>query len=291
MRSRYRIFSLFCWLCALFPVIGIFALVFFLIQQSGSQIGLTLFFADTPPLDAILRFAPVWDGIWPACFGTLAIILLSGITAIPLGILSGIYLSEFGHGRFINFLGFCVDLLAGIPSVLMGLFGFALILFLRHTFLPNAETCLLLSGICMGMLILPYMVKSTQSSLESLPHELHLMGDGLGFSRMQTIRHILLPSASKGILSGIVLSIGRAAEDTAVIMLTGVVANAGLPRSLFDKYEALPFFIYTTAAEYQSPEELQRGFGAAVVLLALTTGLFLLAHTLHHAMERRWRRG
>ena len=141
----------------------------------------------------------------------------------------------------------------------------------------------------MGLLVLPYMVKATHASLSGLPDDLRLMGDSLGFSKVQTIRHILLPSAGKGIMSGIILSIGRAAEDTAVIMLTGVVANAGLPRSILDKYEALPFFIYTTAAEYQSHEELQRGLGAALVLLTLTTGLFILAHWFHKTLERRWR--
>ena len=92
-------------------------------------------------------------------------------------------------------------------------------------------------------------------------------------------------------MGGVVLSIGRAAEDTAVIMLTGVVANAGLPRGLFAQYEALPFFIYTTAAEYRNPAELERGFGAALVLLVLTTLLFLAAGALHRAMENRWRNG
>ncbi|MBG0791528.1 MAG: ABC transporter permease subunit [Desulfovibrionaceae bacterium] len=291
MKAGYRLFTSFCWVSALLPVAGVCGLIAFLLRQGWDVLGLKLFFGDTPPLDAIFGFAPVWDGIWPACFGTLAVIALAGLTAIPLGLFCGIHLSEFPRSRFTGLLDFCVNLLAGMPSILMGLFGFALILFLRHTLMPNASTGLLLSGFCMGLLILPYMVKATQSSLAGLPDDLRLMGAGLGFSKSQAIRHILLPSAGRGIMGGVVLSIGRAAEDTAVIMLTGVVANAGLPRGLFDNYEALPFFIYTMAAEYQSPEELQRGFGAALVLLALTTGLFLAAHGLHNAMEKRWKRG
>lgn len=291
MKPRHTLFASFCWLCALLPAALVSGLIVFLLQKGGDGLGLSLFFGDTPALDALFRFAPVWDGIWPACFGTLSVIALAGLTAIPLGILCGIHLNEFGHVRFGAVLDFCVNLLAGMPSILMGLFGFALILFLRHTLAPEAGTGLLLSGFCMGLLVLPYMVKATQSSLGGLPPELRLMGAGLGFSRSQTIRHILLPSAGRGIMSGVVLSIGRAAEDTAVIMLTGVVANAGMPRSLLDKYEALPFFIYTTSAEYQSAEQLQRGFGAALVLLALTMGLFLAAHGLHHAMEKRWKQG
>ncbi|MCI5142409.1 MAG: ABC transporter permease subunit [Candidatus Electrothrix sp. ATG1] len=290
-RSFHHLFSAVCWACALLPVAGMFFLIGFLLRQSRGSLNLHLFFGDTPPLDAILRFAPVWDGIWPACFGTLCVVALAGVVAVPLGILCGIHLSEFAKGRFRGLLSFCVDLLAGIPSILMGLFGFALILFLRHTMLPNAGTGLLLSGFCIGLLVLPYMVNATYSTLSGLPQDLRLLGPGLGLTHMQSIRHILLPSASKGILSGVVLSLGRAAEDTAVIMLTGVVANAGMPRSLFDKYEALPFYIYTTAAEYQTPEDLHRGFGAALVLLILTTGLFFTAHLWHRTMERRWRHG
>ena len=266
-------------------------LIGFLLRQSWGALDLHLLFGDTPPLEALFRFAPVWDGIWPACLGTFCVVALAGGIAIPLGILCGIHLSEFAQGRFRDMLSFSVDLLAGMPSILMGLFGFALILFLRHTLLPDAGTGLLLSGFCIGFLVLPYMVNATSSSLAGLPQELRLLGPSLGLNHMQSLRHILLPSAGKGIVSGLVLSLGRAAEDTAVIMLTGAVANAGMPRSLLDNYEALPFFIFTTAAEYQTPEELNRGFGAALVLLMLTTGLFLAAHLLHQAMERRWRQG
>ncbi len=291
MTRFHRLFSALCWACALLPGAVMLLLIGFLLRQGWGSLDLHLLFGDTPPLDALFRFVPVWDGIWPACFGTLCVVVLAGVISIPLGILCGIHLSEFAQGRFRDILSFCVDLLAGMPSILMGLFGFALILFLRHTLLPDVGTGLLLSGFCLGLLVLPYMVNATYTSLSSLPQDLRLLGPSLGLNHMQSIRHILLPSAGKGIVSGLVLSLGRAAEDTAVIMLTGAVANAGMPRSLFDKYEALPFYIYTTAAEYQTPEDLNRGFGAALVLLVMTTGLFLAAHLLHQAMERRWRRG
>jgi phosphate transport system permease protein len=90
------------------------------------------------------------------------------------------------------------------------------------------------------------------------------------------------------LLSGVILSVGRAAEDTAVILLTGVVANAGLPASLTDKFEALPFTIFYLAAEYRTPEELDRGFGAALVLLLLTSLLFVGARLVQRAFERQW---
>lgn len=97
-----------------------------------------------------------------------------------------------------------------------------------------------------GMLHRPfpsYIIFMTKTTLEALPHELRLADLSLGFTPWQNLVHILLPAAGQGILSGMILAVGRAAEDTAVILLAGVVANAGLPLGLLDKYEALPFHI------------------------------------------------
>lgn len=92
-------------------------------------------------------------------------------------------------------------------------------------------------------------------------------------------------------MGGIVLAFGRAAEDTAVILLTGVVANAGLANGIFDKFQALPFTIYYTAAQYQTQEELQRGFGAALVLLLLAGSLLLGAYAIEKTYRLRWKKG
>jgi phosphate transport system permease protein len=217
------------------------------------------------------------------------LVLLSTVMAVPLGLASGIYLAEYAEGRWKDFLSFAVDLLAGTPSIIMGLFGFALILFLRKTILPGANVCLLLAAICLGLLVLPYMVRTTQVALEGLPESTRLVGPSLGFTKRQNIQHVLVPASARALLSGVILSIGRAAEDTAVILLTGVVANAGLPASLTDKFEALPFNIYYLAAEYRTPEELEQGFGSALILLLLTSLLFVGARLVQRAFERQWR--
>jgi phosphate transport system permease protein len=182
-----------------------------------------------------------------------------------------------------------VDLLAGIPSIVMGLFGFVLILYLRRTFLPQGTTCLLLSSFCLALLVLPSLVVGTRTALETLPESLAFTAAALGFSYAQTIRKFLLPAAGQGILGGVMLAMGRAAEDTAVIMLTGVVANAGLSSGLTAKFEALPFRIYYTAAQYADQRELNLGFGAALVLLLLSGGLLFCAWRLQRRLERQWK--
>lgn len=276
------------WLAAVGLVAGAGVLVGYLLDRGLATLNPELFFGDAPMWEAFIGRRPVWDGIWPAVAGTFSLVAISSAIAVPLGIAGGIYLAEYAADRWKAYSGFAVDLLAGMPSIVMGLFGFALILFLRKNLMPAANTCLLLSAGCLALLVLPYLIRTTQTALESLPLSLRMVGLSLGFTQWQNIVYVLVPSAGRGILSGVILAIGRSAEDTAVILLTGVVANAGLPRGLTDKYEALPFSIYYLAAEHRSLHELNRGFGAALVLLILTSTLFLGAYWLRRTVERKW---
>ena len=279
------------WASALLLPLLLAVLLGFLLREGAGALNLALFFGDTPPMAAIFRAAPDFDGIWPACLGTLCLVALATAMAVPLGLLAGVWLAEYARGRARAAFAFAVELLAGVPSIVMGLSGFALILLLRRSFAPAANTGLLLSAACLALLVLPALISATRLALENLPPELRLAGAALGFSRAQQLRHLLLPAAGPGIQSGIVLAIARAAEDTAVILLTGVVANAGTPASLTGKYEALPFHIYYLAAEYRHPAELAQAFATALVLMALTGLLFAAARRLQGRIGRRWRMG
>jgi phosphate transport system permease protein len=270
-------------------LLGVMLLLGFLVRRGMASIDLALFFGDTPWFDAVLGKRAVFGGIWPALLGTFSLVVLSSVVSIPVGIASGIYLAEYASNRWRTLLGFMVDLLSGTPSIVMGLFGFTIILALRKSFLPDARTGLLLATVCIALLILPYIIRTTESALEGIPEHLRLLGPSLGLTRWQNTRRVLLPLASRGILSGAILAIGRAAEDTAVILLTGVVAHAGIPGSLVDKFEALPFRIYYLAAEYRNQPELNQGFATALVLLFLTGLLFLTAVLLQRGVERRWK--
>ncbi len=266
-------------------------LLIFLLARGLPALSPALFFGDTPPLEAVLALRPVWDGIWPAMLGTLSLLAVTLALALVPGIGCGVYLACYASPRKKNALGTAVDVLAGIPSIVMGLFGFVLILALRRTLLPQGTTCLLLASVCLAILVLPTLVAATQSALEALPERLYIGGVALGLSHGQVLRHLLIPSASPGILGGVILAMGRAVEDTAVIMLTGAVANAGLPSGLTAKFEALPFRIYYTAAQYADQDELAQAFGTALVLLALSGLLSLAAYRLQRRLDRRWRQG
>ena len=284
-----RICTILSWSGTLGLVLVIGYLLYFLAIKGGPVVDLALFFGDTPVWDALIGRLPVWDGIWPACVGTLLLVALSAATAIPLGVGAGIYLAEYARGRSKTALAFLVDLLAGTPSILMGLLGFSAILFLRRVFDLPARTCLLSAALCVGFLVLPYIARATQTALESVPEELRTTALALGMTRSQAIMHVMLPRAAMGIASGIILAVGRATEDTAVILLTGVVANAGMPRGITDKFEALPFHIFYLAAEYQNQDELSLAFGTALVLLCITSMLFLTTKLIHNRLEKRWK--
>lgn len=292
MRARFlreKLLLALGWTAMLGAVLSLSGLVLFLLARGLPAVNLRLFFGSTPPLDAILAGRPVWGGIWPAAAGTLFLLAVTMSLALAPGLACGVYLACFAGRRERDWIGGCVDVLAGVPSIVMGLFGLQLIILLRRTFLPQGTTCLLLAAFCLAVLILPVLVTSVRAALEALPQGLALTASALGMTRGQSVLRLLLPAAAPGILGGVILAMGRAMEDTAVIMLTGAVANAGLPAGLTSKFEALPFKVYYTAAQYSGPEELAQGFGTASVLLLLSAVLILGASALQGRLTRRWR--
>jgi phosphate transport system permease protein len=205
------------------------------------------------------------------------LVLLSVVWAIPVGIASGIYLAEYAGKKINRALNLLLDILAGIPSIVVGLFGFSVALVLHKHFSEDIYPCLLISSLALALLVLPYIVRTTQVSLENLSSETRLTALALGATKLQNIFYVLIPKSLSGIASGVILAIGRCAEDTAVIMLTGVVATAGVPHSVFTNYEALPFYIYYISAQYADRQELLTGYGAAIILLTLCVILFFSA--------------
>jgi len=282
--------AIFSWSGTLLLLTVLLVLLGYLGYRGAGAVETGLIFGTIPPLDALLLRRQVFDGLFPAIAGTFALVLLAVGLAVPVGLAAGIYMAEYCRGRSRQVLSLLFDVLAGLPSIVVGLAGFSLTIAL-HRLLPSRfGPCLLISAFSLGFLILPYIIRSTQLALESVPPALRLSAPALGATKLQNIRYVLLPARLPAILGGIILATGRAAEDTAVIMLTGAVASAGLPRSLFEQFEALPFFIYFISSQYSDPGELQKGFGAAILLLAACAILFLGAFVIEQTLSRRFRR-
>lgn len=285
---KQKSLELLCHSIVVILFLVIIYLLSYLFYHGYSSLNSTLFIGDLTWKEVIIDKMPVWDGIWPATMGTLSLVILTMLIAIIPGIGCGIFLACYASPIFKKNILTIINVLAGIPSIVMGLFGFLIILLMRQWISPDANTNLILSACCLAILVLPVIIISTQEAIESIPSSIRISLLSLGLSQHQIIRSFYLPLASRGILSGIILAIGRAAEDTAVIMLTGVVANSGLPATVFDKFEALPFHIYIVSAEYQSQLELSQGFSTSIVLLLLSVILFMLASTIEWWYRSYW---
>ncbi|MBW1646408.1 MAG: ABC transporter permease subunit [Deltaproteobacteria bacterium] len=281
-----RLLVFYAWTAALVLLLAVLAVFGFLLQRGLPVLNLKLIFGNADPLAALGGRQPVFDGLYPAIVGTLMLVVLAVTLAVPVGLGAGIYLAEYSRGRQRALLGLFFDILAGTPSIIVGLFGLTITIFLHRCLSAQIQPCLLISALSLAFLVLPYLARTTQAALEEIEPAVRLTAPALGASRRQNLFLVLLPQALPGIGSGILLAIGRCAEDTAVIMLTGAVAAAGLPRSLLDHYEALPFSIYYYSSQYANPEELQRGYGAALILLATCALLFILAFVLRQLLTR-----
>lgn len=267
----------FSWAAGLLLCSSVLLVLGYLVRNGSESLSLSLVFGEASPLGALLFRERVFDGLFPAIVGTLALVTLAIAWAVPLGLATGIYLAEYAGPFSRKSLNLLFDILSGIPSIVVGLFGFALTVFLHRHYSDSVRPCILVSSLALSFLVLPYLVRTTQGALEGIPRETRLTALALGATRLQNIALVLLPRSLSGIMSGVILAIGRCAEDTAVIMLTGAVASTGLPRSLLSSYEALPFYIYYISSQYTDPDELSRGYGAAIILLLLCALLFLLA--------------
>ncbi len=276
-RLLEKILPSFSWVCGVILLTAIGLVLGYLFVNGWRSISLKLIFGTTPPFEALLFRRQVFNGLFPAIIGTLALVLLAISWAIPVGMAAGIYLAEYARGKTKKILDIFFDILAGLPSIVVGLYGFSVTVFLNKNFSDRIYPCLLISSFSLAFLVLPYIIRTTQTAFEGLPSSLRMTALALGAGRLQNIILVLLPQSLSGIISGVVLAIGRGAEDTAVSMLTGVVASAGVPRSILSHYEALPFYIYYISSQYVDREELATGYGAAIILLIICLILFSLA--------------
>lgn len=275
------------WCSALTVAGTVVCIIGYLLIKGLPALNIKLIFGDTHPLSALLLMKPVFDGILPAIAGTGLLVLTAVLMALPVGVCAGIYLAEYSGGMVKTYLSLLFDILAGIPSIVVGLFGFSLAVFLHHHFSSRIFPCLLISALSLAFLVLPYLIRSTQAALENLPVRLRIVAPALGANKLQNLLYVLLPGGLDGIASGVILAIGRCAEDTAVIMLTGAVATAGMPTSLLGSYEALPFYIFYISSQYMDASELLNGYGASIILLALCSLLFGLSFAIKRRLAMR----
>ncbi len=222
-------------------------------------------------------------GIFPAIVGTVILTIGTAIASVPLGVAAGIYLAEYApDNRWTRTIRIAIINLAGIPSVVYGLFGLGLfVLFL------NFGTSILASSLTLGIMTLPVIISTTEESLRTVPYSFRVVAISLGASRWQTIWRIILPQGLPGVVTGIILGLERAVGETAPILFTGVAFFLPrLPRSPFDATMALPYHIFVISTQVPGmPVQIQ--YGTVLVLLVFVLGMNLIATIIRQRARAR----
>lgn len=225
-------------------------------------------------------------GIFPAIYGTLLLGVLVSVFSVPLGIACAVYLTEFGRGGRVPWLvKLAIRNLAGVPSVVYGLFGLAL--FVNYL---QFGTSLLAASLTLTCMTLPWVISSSQEALKAVPPSYKLGSLALGASRWQTIRRVVLPNALSGMLTGSIIGVARAMGETAPIIIVGATFYMGyLPISPFEKFMALPYHIFILATQHSDPLAPSYAASTALVLIALVMLMMSGAIYLRYRLRSRKR--
>lgn len=224
-------------------------------------------------------------GIYPAIIGTLYLIAGSMLFAFPVGVLSAIYMNEYAkNGWLKRFLTQMTNNLAGIPSIVFGLFGMAL-------FVNKFEfgDSIIAGSLTLGLMVLPVIIRTTEEALKAVNDTFRHASIALGSSKWQTTRRVVLPIAFPNIITGVILSVGRVSGETAPILFT--VAAYFLPRlphSIFDQVMALPYHLYVIITSGTNIEESRpMAYGTALVLIGIVLIMNLIANALRRYFGKR----
>jgi phosphate transport system permease protein len=237
-------------------------------------------------LTAMPRDGMKAGGIFPAIVGTLLLTLGTALAAIPVGVGGAIYLSEYARdSRLTRAIRLAIVNLAGIPSVVYGLFGLGLfVLFLQ------LGTSIVAGSLTLAIMTLPVIISTAEEALRSVPVEFRTVSASLGGTRWQGIRYIVLPQALPGIITGVILGLLRAAGETAPILFTvAAFYLPRLPRSPFDQTMALPYHLYVISTQVPGmPLKIQHGTALTLMALVLSMNLAATLIRSHFRRQRQW---
>ena len=240
-------------------------------------LGLVLWFTITKGLPAVehLEFFTnsqrpsgiPGGGVANAIAGTAVIVGLASLAAIPIGVLSGIYLAEYGAGQWANWVRLASDVLVGAPSIALGLFAYALVVVPQHHFSGIS------ASVAIAILMLPVVIRTTESAVGLIPNGLRESGLALGLPRWRVSLQLILPAAAPGVITGALLAVARAAGETAPVLFTAF----GNPFLTFDPsrlMETLPMVVFRDAlTPYKDLQ--QEAWGAALVLVIMVLAINL----------------
>lgn len=236
-------------------------------------------------LTAAPKDGMVGGGIFPAIVGTLSLVVGSMIFAFPVGVMSGIYISEYASNNWmVRFIRIMTNNLSSIPSIVFGLFGMALFV----NYLGFGDS-ILAGSLTLGLLVLPIVIRTTEEAMKAIDHSYRSGSLALGASKFQTIRKVVLPMAMPNIITGLILSVGRVSGETAPILFTvAAYFLPQLPTSIFDQVMALPYHLYVLATSGTDLEAARpMAYGTALVLIIIVLIINVMATLLRNFFAKK----
>ncbi|MDR1122688.1 MAG: phosphate ABC transporter permease PstA [Endomicrobium sp.] len=271
-------YTLLCFatILAITPVI---LMVFIIIKNGASAISWE--FLSSMPKDGMSV-----GGILPALLGTLLIVLCAIMVTLPVGVCAAIYLNEYAKNNMLTrIIKLAIVNLAGVPSVVYGLFGLGIfVMFLK------LGVSIIAGALTLSIMELPVIITTARSSLDSVPYSFREASLSLGVSRWQTIRHVVLPNAIPGILTGTILSIARISGETAPILFTAAAFYVPhLPHSIFDQVMALPYHLYIISTQIPNmPKNIIYGTALVLLMMVLTMSCIAIFARIYFRKRRKW---
>jgi len=225
-------------------------------------------------------------GIFPALLGTILLVIVALLASVPLGVAAAIYLSEYAPDNwFTRVINLAIINLAGVPSIVHALFGLgAFVIFFR------LGTSILAASLTLAIMTLPVVIVATRESLQAVPMAFREACWNMGATRWQTIRHIVLPNAVTGILTGVILEVSRTAGETAPIMFTGAVFFLPfLPQGVFDQTMALSLHLFVVSTQVpEMPEAVPYGVALVLISLVLLMNSVSIALRMYLRGKKKW---
>lgn len=237
-------------------------------------------FITQPPIEAMTQ-----GGIFPVIVGTMLLTIICMIVVIPIGVTTAIFLAEYSKpGRLLKTVMMSIYTLAGVPSVVFGLFGLAVFVVAF-----NFGMSLLAGSLTLAIMVLPYIISTSEEALKAVPYSFKEASLACGATKWQTIRKVILPTALPGILTGAILGTAKVSGETAPIMFTAAAFfTPGVPRSLFEPVMALPYHIYVLATAGTHIEQTRPiQYGTALTLIVLVLGMNLLGIILRSRQRKK----
>ena len=267
------------FLATLLAIIPVSAIVFTIIKNGASAI--TWEFLSAMPKNGMHG-----GGILPAIFGTLSIVTCTIVITLPIGVCAAIYLNEYAKDNLLTrIIKLAIINLAGVPSVVYGLFGLGIfVMFFK------LGVSIIAGALTLSIMELPVIITTSRSALNSVPYSFREASLSLGVSRWQTIRYIVLPNALPGILTGAILSVSRISGETAPVLFTAAAFSVPhLPHSIFDQVMVLPYHLYIISTQIPNmPKNIIFGTALVLLMMVLTMSFIAIVARIYFRKRRKW---